>query len=104
MAYGMQVWDASGNTILDTNWSITRILGIVSGIGSSAFSGSVTNAAFSTGRFFWMFSPKVIGTDSYGIPINGIASASLSGSTLNWTVNTQGLGYVDCGSIIYGVY
>lgn len=104
MTYGLQVLSSSGSIIIDTTTNMTRILGVVDSMGSSSLSGTVTDSRFSTGRLFTFFSPKVIGTNEFSKPILALLTTSITGSTLTWTVDTQGMGLVNAGSLIYGVF
>jgi hypothetical protein len=105
MASGLQVWDASARITFDTNYSTSRVLGVVSQVGVYARRGSVADGRFSTGRQFFMFSPKSVGNSSYGFPYIASVGIRIEGNTLYWDVYFSGDNYnADCGTIIYGVY
>jgi hypothetical protein len=99
MAAGLQVWDASGNIMLDTTSRMTRVLGSFS-IAAGQAAGSVTNAALSSGEP-WIFASVV---HPGGAGSGGAASTfSFSGNTLSWTKNGIA-SYSDTIFVIYGVY
>jgi predicted GTPase len=90
MPQGLQVMDASGNIIFDTNTVAGRIIGTVDITASTA--GSVTSSGFSTGTPFWVFQPK---TTAY---FSRAPSVTISGNTLSWD-NTAETTFV----LTYGV-
>lgn len=95
MAYGLQIFDAAGNLIVDTNTRIGTFLDIVS---ISNADGSATNAALAMGTPFWLL--HVLDT-----AYNSIApSVSVSGTTISWAWRTPGdSGNPNC-KLIYGVF
>jgi hypothetical protein len=94
MPQGMQIWDASGNLILEISDRIARVLGVASITGGT--DGSVTNAGFSTGTPFWACVPVASGRAP-------VPDVSLSGTTLSWDF-TPGIGYAPSYRLVYGVY
>lgn len=92
----MQIWDSSGNLIMDTNTRMGRYLGTTS---TGTANGSVTDARFtsSTGTPFWFINGK--GDTVYAVP-----TVTYSANVLSWDWGTLPLAYrVDC-ILIYGVY
>lgn len=91
MPQGLQIFDASGNVILDTNVKAGRVLGTATVAASTA--GSVTNAGLTTGTPFWIYQAS---TTSY---FARAPTISVSGSTLSWAADSD-----RAGLIVYGVY
>lgn len=79
MAFGMQVFDASGNTILDTSDSTGKLLGVQTI--TSGVAGSVTNSGFGNGTAYYFAIPQVSSVQAYG-PILSFNSGT---DTLSWT-------------------
>ena len=75
MPQGLQVWDSSGNLIVDTNSSLGVILGTHT-ITKSAGNGSLSVGDLSLGTPFF----TVITSTGTFYPI-----VSVSGSTISWT-------------------
>lgn len=95
MPLGMQVWDASGNLIVDTATYMGRILGTVS---TGTSNGSVTNAGFATGQPWWFITRKTSSAYMYTPKI------TISGNTLSWQFESGTYANkADC-LITYGVY
>lgn len=95
MPTGIQVFLANGRAILDTNDSITRIVGTVSvGRGSS---GGVTLPA-SQGRPFW----NVLSRGATGY--TALPNVFMQGNTLFWNYDGVNLNYAADVFIIYGLY
>lgn len=92
MPQGLQVWNASGQLIVDVTDNLGRVLGIANVTGGAA--GSVTHAGFAQGTGFWM----LMGVNSYALPAPAF---SLSGTTLSWTWPDGGSGSF---KLVYGVY
>ncbi len=95
MAYGLRVWDAAGNVIMDTNYRAGRILGMVDTGGAN---GSISHPGFTTGTPFWV----VVSLDVS----NAVTKCrpSVSGTTMSWTYDsTSGFNNGPC-RIFYGVY
>ena len=95
MAYGLQVWDSSGNTVMDTSTRMGRVLGTVS---TGITNGSITNSAFSQGSPFYVVS--TVGGSGYDVQ----PYVNVVGSTLTWYWGTSGAWYNASCIIIYGVY
>jgi hypothetical protein len=90
----MQVYDASGNIIVDTSTKLGQILGTVS---TGISNGSVTNSAFSFGAPFYFILPS-------GSGYNVQPDVDITGATLSWSWVTSGESYNNPCTIIYGVY
>lgn len=96
MAYGLRVWDASGNLTLDTSTRLGRVLGYV----EVTTDGSLTVPGFSTGTAFARVNTtgNSVGPDAeYSWPPN----ISISNNTLSWSYPSSTKGPA---VIIYGVY
>lgn len=91
MPQGLQIWDASGNLIFDTNTAAGRVLGIVNVTAAAA--GSTTNAGLTTGTPFWYFQTT---TTQY---FSKVPTITVSGTTLSWDDVSETNGF-----IVYGVY
>ena len=102
MAAGLQIWDASGNLVLDASHRIMRIIGVVqlaNGGSSSVYDARMVNGGFIS------FQP-----DSYiGYGSGGLIHPqfSISNGTISWTYaaknSTQYDTYVN-GYVYYGAY
>lgn len=90
MPAGLQVWDASGQLVIDLANRLTRIIGMVDTGGTS---GSISVPGFSQGTPFYAVVPLNAYLDSYQLT----ARASVTGNTLSWTSGVS-------SRIIYGVY
>lgn len=95
--YGLQVWDALGNPVIDSTTWTGLVLGNIS-LGANHSSGSVTDAALTKGRPFYFTLPAegLSGTTAGGNPAQ--ISVSVSGSVLSWTAAPAAC------QIIYGIY
>jgi hypothetical protein len=94
MSQGLQVFDASGNIILDTSDRVGRILGVVDIIGG--VNGSVTNAGFSGHEPFWIASPLAsFATYSPEFTFNSVTNTL----SWNWTIS-GGQNH----KLVYGAY
>jgi hypothetical protein len=101
MPQGLQVWDASGNIVIDTSYSIGRMFGVVT-INSGNQSGSLVEAAFATGTPFFICVPNENASWSDGAnPV-----VTISGNTLSWVrgKNINGIEMDFNGAIRYGAY
>jgi len=83
MAAGLQVWDASGNLILDTSTIVGRIIGIID---ASASSGSATVAGLDQGTPFAI--PQLTQSSSVLYGTNTYPNCTFSGTTVSWTRDT----------------
>lgn len=92
MGIGLQVFDEDGNTILETDNRLGRILGVST---ISASSGTIVNSGFTEGTPFWYAIPLATGDVSFGPAI------SVSGSTLTYDFEGR---TVTSHRIVYGVY
>lgn len=101
MAFGAQVLDALGRTLLDTTMRSGRFLGSVE---TSGTNGSITVPAFAQGApFAVVLDANLSITDIYTfkpwLPI-----VTISGTTLSWDYSAAGSAYRANATIIYGVY
>ena len=89
MPQGLQIWDASGALVLDTNTMHTRMVGVIQGPAS----GSISVPIFANGR---PFAAVLLGGDGiYGIGARG--TASVSGTTLTYNLQSYNV-------LLYGIY
>lgn len=95
MPSGIQVFDPNGRVVLDTNDSITRILGMVNV--PRGQTGGVTFPS-NQGRPFWI--PMSRGASGY----TAICNLSFSNGTLYWNYNGINLNLANDTFIIYGLY
>ena len=95
MAYGIKVWDASGNTVMDSSTRLGRILGTTT---TGTSNGSISNSAFSQGSPF--YTVYTIGGSGYDVQ----PYVYVSGTSLVWYWDTSGASYNASCLIIYGVY
>ena len=94
MAAGLQVWNASGDLVLDTSTYTGKVLGILDI--TAGVDGSVTDSAFAIGDPYW----QCVSIATY--PTNQPTFTFNSGTnTLSWAWESR-LGQ-DC-KLIYGVY
>jgi hypothetical protein len=91
MPQGLQIMDADGNVIFDTNVRAGRVLGTATVAASTA--GSVSNAGLTTGTPFWIYQAT---TTAY---FARAPTISVAGSTLSWAADSD-----RAGLIVYGVY
>lgn len=93
MARGLQVFNAAGGVIFDTNDRLTRMIGsmLISG------AGSITVPEFAQGGGFYFAFPQ---RDFNGL-ITGYPVIDISGTTLSWS--TPGTPQLDL-LVYYGVY
>lgn len=95
--YGLRIWDAAGNIILDVTDSLTRKVGEV--VIPAGTTGSITVPA--TGRV-WYYVAKngsSLGNNSEYAP-----TLTVSGSTINWSPSAvQGYAAVDV-TLVYGAW
>lgn len=101
MSAGLQIFDASGNIVLDATYRVMRIIGSSNINGNS---GGVSDSRLAQGG--WVaFQPSVTCGD--GFLSGGIIcpSFSISGSTLTWTypaTNNPSYDTVQVGVVFYG--
>ena len=97
MPQGLQVFDSSGNMMLDVTDRLTRYLGAFD-TGSGNGSGSYTDALLLTGT------PWIIVTCIAGDPAYLNVAFTVSGSTISWSMSqilyTTGWNF----HVLYGVY
>lgn len=92
MPQGLQVWNAAGQLVLDVSERTGKVLGtttIVAGV-----DGSVTDADFALGSFFFVATPKT--TYPTFRP-----TFTFAGTTLSWA--WEGRSGVDC-ALVWGVW
>lgn len=94
MPQGLQVWDANGVNILDTNNLLGRVLGIRE---VASASGSVTDARISQGRLFYTVYSSAPQTDFLGGPM----IVTVSGNTISWRNWTRSIGNA---FLAYGIF
>lgn len=85
MPQGLQIWDASGNLVVDLTDHFGRLIGYQ----NVSSSGSFSSSEFSKGTPFYLYLPS-----NYN---QNYPSIFFSGNTLNWT------GSSFSGVIYYGV-
>ena len=97
MPAGLQIWDADGTNILNTNMRIARIVGVV----TVASNGSLYDARMTTGVPFGygQVNGAVLRPNS---PLVSTAYVSFSGGTVSWVVSELAAG--QSVTIYYGVY
>jgi len=91
--YGIRVRDAAGNITLDTSYRAGRIIGMLQ---SGTNPGSINVPGFSQGEGF-----------AIAVPFQGSGvfcpTVTVSGTTLSWDWNGNGIGYRSDSLIVYGV-
>ena len=88
MAQGLQVFDASGNIILDTSDRVGRILGFQRI--ESGTSGSITPTGYTNGTLFFSFQRDaswITGNTNARLP--GLPIFTISGGTISWVSYSQ---------------
>lgn len=95
MAYGWQINDSSGTTIVDSTMSTGIIIGSVE-ITSGNQSGSLTNSDFQYGTPFWFLLPKASGPDA----VPGVSFSGSPTDTMTWTAAPATF----LGRIWYGIW
>jgi hypothetical protein len=91
---GVQVFDASGNLLIDVTTRLSRVIGTQTITAGSSGSLAVPNAT--QGQIWWAISPS---NGSRYVPL-----ISISGNTISWSTNTSyPNGPVD-SLLIYGLY
>jgi len=101
MSCGLQIFDSSGNVILDDTYRVMRIIGSVHINGNS---NSITDSRLAQGGFA-SFQPDITNGDGYLSGGIVAPSFSISGSTLTWTypaVNNASLDTIQSGTLFYG--
>ena len=94
MGVGIQVFDASGNLLIDVTTRLSRVIGTQPIAAGSTGSLAVPNSG--QGRIWWAILP---GGGSRYVPL-----VSLSGNTLSWSPNGSYPGTVTDALLIYGLY
>lgn len=102
MAAGLQLWDASGNLVLDTSHRVARIIGVIQLNGSN---GSLPiDSRLLTGGFVSFQGDSYMGYSSGGLIK---PQFSLSGGILSWSYAAKNSGTFDTyqtGYCFYGAY
>ena len=96
MPAGFQVFDASGNLIVDLNSKLSRVLGIAT---VNTASGNLNHAGFSQGTPFAVAGSEA--GDQSGNPWAFTPEITITGTTLSWDFGSLP---VHTTHIIYGYY
>jgi hypothetical protein len=102
MAAGLQIWDASGNLVLDATYRVMRIIGAIPMDGSN---GSRNDPRLAQGGFV-SFQPSV--TVGEGYLAGGVITPRFSidaGGTLSWSYAAKNSAQFDIyqlGTLFYG--
>jgi hypothetical protein len=105
MATGLQIWDASGNLVLDASYRVMRIIGSAS-LDGSGKGASATDSRFSQGCFISFQTAKSNG-DGYLDHGVIMPAFSFSGTTLSWSYPPPKSGSYETyanGVIFYGSF
>lgn len=94
MPQGLQIWNSSGNAILDVTDSLTRVLGMVQTSGGVNASGSLSDARLLTGRPWFTIVLQLIE--------NYVPTVTIDGATISWSAE-QYFPASPC-LLIYGIY
>ncbi|MFP3798715.1 hypothetical protein [Paraburkholderia sp. SIMBA_027] len=101
MTAGLQIFDASGNIVLDATYRVMRLGGLATVTGG--LNGGVTDDRLAQGGWF-TFQPS--GTRGDGYLSGGVIVPrfTLSGNTLSWTWNAKNSTYdiYQQGYVVYG--
>lgn len=100
MAVGLQIFDASGNIVLDATFRVMRIISSVSLDGSN---GSRSDDRLAQGGFV-SFQPAITGGDGYLSAGIIVPRFVISGSTLSWSYPPRNSGndVIQTGILFYG--
>ena len=105
MAYGLRVWDASGNLIVDASTRLGRIIGWIPEA-QALSNGSITVPEFSEGTPFSLFLNPQAAVEFYSKsqPVGpyGFPVVTFSGNTMSWTYDANIIRQPV--AIAYGVY
>lgn len=94
MTYGLRIRAANGNTILDTNFRMGRVLGQITIDSNVTTSGSISVPGFAQGTPFYV-------AEQLNEVNKGYFFITVSGTTLSWEL--RGLSPRVC-YVTYGVY
>jgi hypothetical protein len=94
MPQGLQVYNASGQLLVDLTDRLSRLLGIATL--TNPTDGNLTDAGFATGTPWWVCLP--ISGGSVSTP-----AVSIAGNVLSWDFDASG-NYATTYKLIYGVY
>lgn len=99
MPQGLQIWDGSGNLILDTSTRLGRILGWVD-VGGYPYSGSIPLPAVEAGAqmFATIYNPNSLVT-----PYWASVYVAIVAGNLDWSVDVTTFGE-NTLRVVYGVY
>lgn len=105
MPAGLQIWNASGQLILDATQRVSRVIGIIAL--SPGVSGSFSDPRLNATNVYWAYQRDKTFHLSYGY--GGIMSPtfSFSGNTLSWTyapMNNASYDEYAAGTIVVGAY
>jgi len=92
MGQGLQIWDGSGNLVLDTAHRLTRILGMFD---TGTSDGSVSFPGLATGTGFYVKLTPDLG--------NAPPVVTISGTTVSWTFNNVSAPYRRAAKVMVGV-
>lgn len=95
MPSGIQVFDANGRAILDTNDSITRIVGTVAI--SKGSSGSVAIPTDQGRPFYRLISRGATG-------YTALPNVSVNNGSISWNYNGVNLNLANDAFLVYGLY
>ncbi len=87
MPAGLQVWDASGNLILDTSSRLGKVLGYID-MPAAGGSGSASNAALGFGTPWWTNIPFYGASgypNAYDQGGSSVRTIGVAGTTISWS-------------------
>lgn len=96
MPQGLQIWDDQGRLMVDTNTSLSQVLGSFS-LGDGHPAGTYSDGNFANGRPWAMVMPTArFSTVSGSAPLK-MTSVTVSGTTISYTDGDRAV-------IVYGIY
>lgn len=97
MPSGLQIWDAAGNLVLDTNTWVSHVLGTFA-LPAAHAAGNLSVPALASGRPFLIVLPAEgnMGAVAAGNPVAN--TVTVSGTTITWNAAP------DACQVIYGIY
>lgn len=97
MPQGLQVWDASGNVVMDTTTWVSQVLGSFA-LAAGHGAGSISDANLAQGRPYVIVLPAEgnKGSQAGGNPVANVVT--VSGTTVSWNAAA------DACQVIYGIY
>ena len=104
MTAGLQIWNSSGQIILDATQRCSRVIGIRTLTGGQ--SDSFSDSRLTAGTVFWAYQRDTSFHLSYGYGGIMSPSFSFSGDTLTWTYTAKQNNFDEyaAGTLIIGVY